>query len=527
MLNMQNVKDIEITEGDVRTIHDKDSRLIWGRLAYDTKYAGDTYQQTYSGKNLYDMSVNNRVSWSEYLSEDESGWITATGYNGFYNFWTRPNMNLVAGATYYYVLEVKEVYAANASDHIMICNGTSTASASKPQFVDDADLKYTDLQAGGVYVGSITASSDFSNANNMLRSWCRPYNASSKIVFRLTIMSTQPSASTFVFEPYTGGIPAPNPDYPEPINVVTGVQNVLVHGKNLFNVGATLENRYLNADGGWTAGYSFVNQEYNVGNNTALTVSFTSRVGSSYVRVGMYKADGSFIERALVSTNSTVNLSAGTSKIVTSVDNVSNAKFNDLQIEFGSSASSYESYQSATYTIDLGATELCKIGTYQDYIYKSGDDWYVHKALKKITFSGDISETWVYNSGSAYPFRYNLADADQLAESQAYAPNVVVNYYTPFAWNISTRPDYGVTAATVDRNLCFRNVDMTSLDAWKTWLASHNTITYYPLATPTDTKITDAALVGQLNAVHEWLTRYGYSSTVTGNLPIIINQTNL
>ena len=40
-----------------------------------------------------------------------------------------------------------------------------------------------------------------------------------------------------------------------------------------------------------------------------------------------------------------------------------------------------------------------------------------------------------------------------------------------------------------------------STTAWKTWLDSHNTILYYPLATPTDTKITDATLVGQLNAI--------------------------
>ena len=43
-MDMQNVKDLAITEGDVRTIHDSNGNLLWGRLAYDTKYAGDTEQ---------------------------------------------------------------------------------------------------------------------------------------------------------------------------------------------------------------------------------------------------------------------------------------------------------------------------------------------------------------------------------------------------------------------------------------------------------------------------------------------------
>lgn len=183
---------------------------------------------------------------------------------------------------------------------------------------------------------------------------------------------------------------------------------------------------------------------------------------------------------------------------------------------------------SQDYTLDLGSTELCKLGTYQDYIYKTGDDWYVHKELSSISFDG--SENWNYASGSAQPFRYTITDARQLAQSQSVPPDVYSNYYTPFAWNNSSSVNYGVTASTNSSSLnviCFRNVDIASSADWKTWLSTHNTIVYYPLATPTDTKITDATLISQLDAIEEWMTRYGYTSTITGNLPIIITQTNL
>jgi hypothetical protein len=36
---------------------------------------------------------------------------------------------------------------------------------------------------------------------------------------------------------------------------------------------------------------------------------------------------------------------------------------------------------------------------------------------------------------------------------------------------------------------------------WEAWLGSNNTTAYYALATPTDTRITDAMLVGQLEAL--------------------------
>ena len=344
------------------------------------------------------------------------------------------------------------------------------------------------------------------------------------------------------WEKYTGGIPAPNPDYPETINVVTGVQNVLVHGKNLFNVGATLENRYLNTDGGWTAGaYSFVNQEYNVGNNTALTVSFTSRVGSSYVRVGMYKADGSFIERVLVSTNSTVNLSAGTSKIVTSVDNASGAKFNDLQIEFGSSASSYESYQSQTYTIDLGATELCKIGDYQDYIYKSGDDWYVHKATNKFTVTSSLSLGKSGTSGNnAYYYSAGFQDIDKTNMGSGSGSTSVTPSFSTYFGAISARDIFnsGAIGMAFDKGagdiVDFRvgfgvNSAVNTLDLFKTWLDANELKVYYPLATPTDTQITDATLISELEALLSASTYDGETDfviTATGtNLPAPLQLT--
>ena len=188
--------------------------------------------------------------------------------------------------------------------------------------------------------------------------------------------------------------------------------------------------------------------------------------------------------------------------------------------------------QSESYPISLGSIELCKIGDYQDYIYKSGDDWYVHKETAKMVLSGGETD-WTFSSGSAYPFRLAIANGDNFGPSQDVPPIVFTNYYTPFAWNTpaADRPNYGITTyirtGEPTNVATFRNIDITSLADWKTWLSTHNTAVYYPLATPTDTQITDATLVGQLGTLwnamsYNGQTNFAVTASDSGALPAIL-----
>lgn len=175
------------------------------------------------------------------------------------------------------------------------------------------------------------------------------------------------------------------------------------------------------------------------------------------------------------------------------------------------------------FTLELGSTELCKIGNYQDYIYKSGDDWYLHKEIGKVVLKG--TEGWNYNSGTAV----------------FYASNVVgynTNGFIPFSdyfvgQNITSYgqlSDNGVAflKSTTNNRLVIKYTSLgTNASAIQTWLSNHNTTVYYVPATPTDTQITDSTLISQLEAVHQFLIRYGYNATVSGNLPLMIDKTNL
>lgn len=376
MLNMQNVKDIEITEGNVRTIHDKDNKLIWGRLAYDTKYDGDTEQQTYTGKNLLSpSSIHNGAFFTTQSFENEQWTETSNTKYRSIKIDNLPAGTYVASINWNYTARFLRYYSNGAVAELGTDRNTYT---------------FTTTTTGSFgFCFRNTVSTDFDD---------------SAFTIQLEVGSTATS-----YEPYVGGVPSPNPDYPQDVNVVTGTQTVTI-------------------------------------------------------------SDG--------------------------VD-------------------------SEDYTISLGTIELCKIGTYQDYIYKSGDEWYVHKATGKVELDGSNDETWgVSNSGTPnffYRYQY-LTDAKIPAEgfSNIAIQTGINSSNTDQGFDYTTGGEFRIRYGT-----------QKTVSEWRSFLSSTPMALYYPLATPTDTQITDTNLIMQLNNIHQFLTRYGYNSNVTGNLPIIINQTSL
>lgn len=188
-----------------------------------------------------------------------------------------------------------------------------------------------------------------------------------------------------------------------------------------------------------------------------------------------------------------------------------------IQVEKGSQATSY-----ATYFTPI---ELCKIGDYQDYIYKSGGKWYLYKATHKIVLNG--TENW--GSGGVTNTQYT----DSIT-------NYAVSGNSPFSSRfagVSNVTGAGAvpndnTIAFINRNDVYRfyikSSVASSVDAIKTWLSNNNLSVYYALATPTDTEITNEALIAQLenllNLSRTYQGQTNLSSTyVSGNMPAILN----
>ena len=174
------------------------------------------------------------------------------------------------------------------------------------------------------------------------------------------------------------------------------------------------------------------------------------------------------------------------------------------------------------YIVNLGTIELTKIGTYQDYIYKSGEDWYVHKEINKIVFDGTETTWGTAVSSNVRFFRYDTTDG---AENSEHLVKIISDRFIGRYDTVSN--SIVISGSVAGRILIFINGIAQSVAQWKAWLADNNVTCYYAIATPTNTKITDSTLISQLDAIHQFLTRYGYNSIVSGNLPLIISKTNL
>lgn len=185
-----------------------------------------------------------------------------------------------------------------------------------------------------------------------------------------------------------------------------------------------------------------------------------------------------------------------------------------LQIEAGSTATSYASH--------FTPIELCKIGDYQDYIYKSGDDWYIHKTINSLILGDNESPSDWYTVGST---------------QKVFAKRTRFGAYsTSTKWIISDKY-LGVARNNIGTNtICLTNdgdirfdtgTTYTDVNAFLSFLASNNVLAYYVLATPTDTQITNSALINQLDTLAGAELAVGENSIVVtaagSNLPSILD----
>ena len=340
----------------------------------------------------------------------------------------------------------------------------------------------------------------------------------------------------------------PTPSSPVDVDVVAGTQTVRVLGKNLWNMtaitgsSASLTITGPDTEGGyelhWTGGFDAILSDVTGLNNaTTYTISFKHKGEALNLReVGQ--------STSMISTNADTGYVAyhytftGKDSLrlefirKSSTTNVS-AFVKDFQVEVGSTATTYQPYQSQSYTVNLGSTELCKIGTYQDYIYKSGDDWYVHKAVGK-SILGDL--TWIHsNTTETNVYRMQSDDLSGLFVPPSTIYDIIegaCNYFitSQDSSNGTYGAHTGISAHPTSGAIHIYNPDYntsSSESAFTTWLQNNNVIFYYALATPTDTKITDNTLIGHLDtlaAANSYDPQTNFITTATGtNLPVILD----
>lgn len=593
----------------------------------DIRINGDTFQHTYTGKNLLPYPYKDggsKVAKGITFTAAPDGSVTLNGTNdgtgnSAYMLYDNASSPLQFEAGTYYFIP-----PSNTSVGYVMYDGTT----------------YYDFDSSNNY------SRTFPNTKSMRQIYIQVRRNNTTVFNNLKVypmLTTLPNQTEADYEPYTGSTPsqlspAPNPDYPQDVQVVTGEQTINIKGRNLLNLSLATGITSQGVTGAIGGDGSLVISGTATGTNPRViavtlldleagtyTFSIDHTLGYVlYIHFGL--TDGTYqnirIERNTKSTTATLTSPVRNYDI--RLVTTSGASYSDtvyLQIEKGSAATSYEPYQSREYKVNLGKNlfdagtaetnawlsgtdghettsndpnivsgfinvqkgsiytisgigdlqfnawsydaptsntgkthllynstttrtivpdtnyvrisigggdawsirgqvqfelgetptdyapyftplELCKIGDYQDHIYKNGSDWYLHKEVRHL--SKVVSNM---NNTENFP---GWTGTQEFSQDFPASTNTSLNDLTDSWDNITGVNMKGsgrrIWGANNISNVLFANRNFFGT----TWTQSYWTTNYPNLVvdlyygivnTPTDTKITNTTLTAQLNAL--------------------------
>jgi len=159
---------------------------------------------------------------------------------------------------------------------------------------------------------------------------------------------------------------------------------------------------------------------------------------------------------------------------------------------------------SNTFLLSLGDIELCKVGTYKDYIYYQNNKWFKYKKIKKFIFNG--TENWqITNSSNGKRFQIGLSNIlDTTGTSTVSA--ILSSHFKAVSATNTWNNVVGISYRNPDvSGLYIYDGTHTVLADFKTWLSNNNVTVYCVLKEPVIEEITNITLLNQLNAIRNIL----------------------
>ena len=579
-----------------------------------SKLKGDTSQTTLTGKNLFGVA-DYTTNWGGGSSSCTNNEITISGtptsnYIGIVPNNTALSTTIPAGT---YTLRLNKTLPFTIYVNLVQTDNTTKWFTITPNATS--------------YTNTLTAPA------TKVVSWSDMTGISGQ-TYNITGLQIQFEAGSTAssFEQYCGGVPSPNPSYPQFVNTATGLQTIEVVKDNLYNADDAQGYKWLDASTGqisnsndpnvvsgyisttvgttyyisgtdqfkirafgysdttsnkaityinygetarsFTATYPYMRLAIGGGDAVSKISSFGVYASDDYqkytINLGKNLCDGVNTNYWVgATTNMTYGRSTGNTGLILPVDSNTNytisttetqaryrlglgdealelngsstiydkvlkdgtadsitlnsgshkylivnaTDLTKIQIERGSIATAYSEY--------FTPIELCKIGTYQDYIYKSGDDWYVHKMTKSIVLNG--TENWT-QTGGGIPYTDTITDYTKVA-------------FTPYSNNFTGSPSVSQASLMPTNTIAFNTTadyirfwvyypdKWTTGSAVATWLTTHPTTVYYVLATPTDTQITNEIIIAQLTAIGAQTITVDDIIDVDGVIPVVPEQT--
>lgn len=315
-------------------------------------------------------------------------------------------------------------------------------------------------------------------------------------------------------------------------------------GKNLLNPNTFVKGRVDNGAIGYTSDTSDLSaNDTTISFTTTATyrgvasalipvkpnTTYTSSVGSSTAGMGtyadFYDATGTWISRSSSGITISTPATCAFIRVSYQLASAGTGTITNPMVEESSSATTYEPNMS-------GQLELCEIGDYQDYLYKSEGNWYVHKETWNYTFDGSSDEQWIRSGQSTSTnFVAGMVNLQNFAMIGGGADSGYCNYFdfaTALADNKVILSGYQSGGY---RFLLYRfpsGSTVTDLTSFTTWLGNHHLKMVLVLSTAADYKITYEPLVAQLDALYNTAHSYSGQTIVTSSsqyLPAIMDVT--
>lgn len=447
---------------------------------------GKTVQQTTQGYQLFDASkFPTKSQGGATVTNNNDGSITISGsgnltesfsINHYYS--KEETLNLLKQGT------LKANGLGNVSPNIIFglrnkTTGTFVPGKAVSKTVNSCQIKQSDLDTLG---DNIVLSMDM-------------YTVQGTQIVSGTIKPMIYIDGTGEFEPFTGGKPAPNPDYPMPIenveisklvsygkNIISGIPRGIVHNRCEYEYNnATKEltikatgndsyigeissngNTYKSSNGTLylvpkSATKVYFRSENGVFNKVYATFYDKNKISLGYAQVGSYliPKDARYVSFRIgvsLSTNGT----SYTDKVYASFDEISGdyVDGNYEEVETSLTLAQDDIYQNETITRDR----------------------------KQATFDGSSDEAWAVSS-SPNTFYITLSDKSTATSNEMLSNRFVgIERTTPVASLESGQMKEDENNSKI---VYFKVDGITSVSDFKTWLQSHNTVVEYELATPT------------------------------------------
>jgi hypothetical protein len=459
---------------------DSDDGKIMDMVLY-----GRSEQKQYSGKNLLNPTLQTTTQNGVTCTNNGDGTYTVNG-----------TATGIAVFIVYY--NFADVYGSASSLKMVGCpSGGSAQKYFLRSYRKGGNPEILDEYGSGISIGSFKESE--SSIAIIVKSGATVNN----LIFK-PMLTTDTTATYADFEPYTGGIPSPNPDYPQEIKSVVN-PTVKVCGKNLLK--ATLQTATVNGvtctnngDGTYTLNgtASGGNPSFRIGKIIAKSgrklVGSPGAAGSyvSYLPNGTWnnvteeKGDGSIIS----------NIGKGTDEIAIVVLNgttVKNLLFKPmLTTDLTATYDDFEPYHEQTVTIPytLNAIPVSSGGNVtiggQQYV----SDYFDVERGKLVRMVDDVEAKnyiWdLYPSGNNMPRRFGMNDAIRF--NMPADIRIMSSHFKQIAAN--TRTDLSTWFQTYYIAIVDMNEKWKNSEALIQWFSENNVHFYLPLKTSTEIDLT-------------------------------------